>query len=191
MSLPQPRLESPSPNVFPEIVGETDMVETTLGRIRIAAVAAGICRLEFFGGVVPDGSGDRAVGSGEGKEGSTVGGLLEQAVRELTEYFGGRRKVFTVPLAPSGTAFQLRVWRELTAIPHGERRSYRQLAEGVGLARGQRAVGAANGRNPIPILIPCHRVVAVDDGIGGYSGGVWRKCWLLDLEASLRPKSGN
>ena len=107
---------------------------------------------------------------------------FEDIVRQLDEYFARQRKVFTVPIAPFGTTFQQRVWTELTTIPYGETRSYRQLAVAIGNRSAMRAVGAANGRNPISIIVPCHRVIGSDGTLVGYGGGLERKRFLLDLE---------
>lgn len=103
-------------------------------------------------------------------------------VRQLDEYFAGRRRAFELELAPEGTPFQQRVWRELRAIPFGATISYRQLAERLGQPSAMRAVGAANGRNPIPIVVPCHRVIGRDGTLTGYAGGLERKRFLLELE---------
>ena len=107
---------------------------------------------------------------------------LNLAARQLTEYFNGSRTTFEVPLAPKGTPFQLDVWRELSLIPFGEVITYAQLAQRVGRLKGFRAVGQANARNPLAIIVPCHRVVA-SDGLGGYAGGLAMKRALLELEA--------
>lgn len=104
------------------------------------------------------------------------------ACRQLAEYFAGIRRVFDLPLAPRGTEFQQLVWAALVGIPYGETRSYGELARQLGRPGAQRAVGAANGRNSIAVVIPCHRVVASDGGLGGYSAGVARKQWLLERE---------
>lgn len=102
---------------------------------------------------------------------------------QLTEYFDGQRTCFDLPLAPAGTTFQQAVWTLLRAIPHGETRTYGQLADQLGKPLAVRAVGLANGRNPISIVIPCHRVIGSDGSLTGYAGGVWRKRHLLELEA--------
>jgi methylated-DNA-[protein]-cysteine S-methyltransferase len=108
--------------------------------------------------------------------------LLVLAAAQLQDYFDGTRLVFDLPLSPRGSAFQTRVWRALCQIPAGESRSYGALAQELGSAA--RAIGQANGRNPIPILIPCHRVVGAGGALGGYSGGGGpsTKQWLLDHE---------
>ena len=108
--------------------------------------------------------------------------LFEETRRQLEEYFAGTRQNFDLPLNPSGTAFQRRVWRALLDIPYGTALSYRELARRVDCPKGYRAVGQANGKNPIPILIPCHRVIGADGTLGGYSAGLDRKRFLLELE---------
>nr|WP_298722742.1 methylated-DNA--[protein]-cysteine S-methyltransferase [uncultured Steroidobacter sp.] len=108
--------------------------------------------------------------------------LLNDLRVQLAEYFANRRRVFTVPLRAAGTPFQERVWAALCDIPYGETWSYLQLAVRIGDALATRAVGYANGANPIAIVIPCHRVINADGGEGGYGGGLWRKRVLLDLE---------
>ena len=108
--------------------------------------------------------------------------LLDQLGSELAEYFEGARPAFTVPLVYPGTPFQVKVWNALLQIPYGETYSYEKLAWSVGAPGAQRAVGHANGLNPVAIVIPCHRVVNKDGKLGGYGGGLWRKQVLLDLE---------
>lgn len=112
-------------------------------------------------------------------ESSTVG---KEAARQLQEYFAGKRTVFDLPLAPSGTAFQRSVWDALCEIPFGETRSYRKIAEAIGNPKACRAVGMANNRNPISIVIPCHRVIGANGDLVGYGGGLDKKAWLLQLE---------
>lgn len=109
--------------------------------------------------------------------------LLLRLEEELRDYFAGNRRTFTLPLNPHGTPFQKAVWETLQTIPYGETLSYAQEAERFGNPKAVRAVASANGRNPIAILIPCHRVIASGGGIGGYSGGIWRKEFLLGLES--------
>jgi methylated-DNA-[protein]-cysteine S-methyltransferase len=104
------------------------------------------------------------------------------AFAQLTEYFAGERRAFDLPLAPRGTPFQQKVWRALCDIPFGTVRTYGDVARAIGQPLARRAVGQANGRNPLPIVIPCHRVVAGDGTIGGYSGGLHVKHRLLALE---------
>lgn len=105
-----------------------------------------------------------------------------EAARQLDEYFAGERREFSCAIAPAGTAFQLQVLAALRAIPYGETRSYAQVATALGRPRAMRAVGAANGRNPLPIVIPCHRVIGADGSLTGFGGGIAAKRFLLDLE---------
>lgn len=111
---------------------------------------------------------------------------LTQLKSELDAYFQGKLKMFTVPLNPHGTPFQKSVWKILQTIPYGEQISYTQEAMKLNHPKAVRAVANANGKNPIPILIPCHRVIAKDGGIGGYSGGILKKAFLLELERENR-----
>jgi len=108
--------------------------------------------------------------------------VLETAAAQLAEYFAGERTDFDLPLDPAGTAFQLTVWLALRDIPYAETINYGQLATRVGNPRSSRAVGLANGRNPISIVVPCHRVIGADGSLTGYGGGLPRKRTLLDLE---------
>ncbi len=116
---------------------------------------------------------------------------LERAVAEqLAEYLAGTRTAFTVPTAPVGTPFQQAVWKQLLTIPYGRTQTYGEVAAAVGNRGAARAVGMANHRNPIPIIIPCHRVVAAGGKLGGYGGGLQLKRRLLRLEATLMPLFG-
>ena len=108
--------------------------------------------------------------------------LLADARRQLTEYFAGERTTFDLPLRPAGAPFQLRVWEALLRIPYGETASYGELARELGHPTAARAVGAANGRNPIAIVVPCHRVIGSNGSLTGYAGGLECKRALLDLE---------
>src|SRR5580704_1170966 len=107
---------------------------------------------------------------------------LEKTIRQLRSYFAGEREEFDLSLAPEGTRFQQEVWKRLCDIPYGETISYGELARKIGNPNASRAVGLANGRNPIPILVPCHRVIGADGSITGYGGGLERKRWLLAHE---------
>lgn len=117
------------------------------------------------------------------RDDAAFAGLAEQ----LEQYFAGQRTTFDVVLAPEGTDFQRRVWAQLRTIPYGETCSYADIAQGIGAGNGFRAVGLANGRNPISIIVPCHRVIGADGSLTGYGGGLDRKRHLLDLEAGRRP----
>ncbi|MGE5361234.1 MAG: methylated-DNA--[protein]-cysteine S-methyltransferase [Bacteroidales bacterium] len=109
-------------------------------------------------------------------------GRLAEPLRQLTEYFSGGRRRFDLRLAPHGTPFQQRVWQELLTIPYGETRSYGELARQIGRPNASRAVGLANGANPISIVVPCHRVIGANGTLTGYGGGLKNKEWLLALE---------
>lgn len=111
--------------------------------------------------------------------------LFLDAVRQLTEYFDGQRLAFALPLDPPGTGFQRRVWGLLAEIPYGQTRSYGELAAELGQPAAARAVGLANGRNPISIVVPCHRVVGRSGALTGYAGGLSAKRWLLNHEARV------
>lgn len=141
--------------------------ETPLGKIIAVADEEGLCSLDFD---------ENASASDEENV------HLTQLQRELTEYFEGKRKTFDVRLNPKGTPFQRAVWRTLCDIPYGSVISYSQEAQMLSHAKAVRAVANANGKNPIPIIIPCHRAIAKGGGIGGYSGGIWRKEFMLELE---------
>ena len=157
-------------------------LESPLGPLVAAATTSGICLLEFT---------DRRMLETQFR---TLKKLFSCAIvpgenvhlrmlkSELEKYFAGRLKQFSVPLVFPGTPFQERVWSELLRIPYGQTRSYEELARIIGSENAKRAVGTANGRNRIAIVIPCHRVVNKDGKLGGYGGGLWRKQHLLDLE---------
>ncbi|MBD5503968.1 MAG: methylated-DNA--[protein]-cysteine S-methyltransferase [Lachnospiraceae bacterium] len=117
--------------------------------------------------------------------GERFSSLLNEACRQLDEYFQGKRRQFDLPLSCSGTAFQQRIWNELQKIPYGETRSYEDIAAAVGNPKAQRAVGQANNRNPIIIMVPCHRVIHKNGDISGYACGIEAKRYLLDLEAGV------
>ncbi len=113
-------------------------------------------------------------------------GCMTACMRQLDEYFKGRRKKFSVPLVLIGTDFQKAVWRQLKKIPFGQTASYGDVARAIGRPRAFRAVGNANNKNPIPLIIPCHRVIGSDGKLVGFGGGIWRKRWLLDHEKGPR-----
>jgi AraC family transcriptional regulator of adaptative response/methylated-DNA-[protein]-cysteine methyltransferase len=158
-------------------------LESQLGPLLGAATDEGVCLLEFF---------DRRMLPTqlkiiERRLGRIVPGRhahLDRLQRELNEYFAGKRQDFTVPIVAPGSPFERSVWRALRAIPPGETRSYDSLAMQLGRGGAARAVGRANGRNRLAILIPCHRVIGADGALTGYGGGLWRKQALLDLEAA-------
>jgi methylated-DNA-[protein]-cysteine S-methyltransferase len=116
------------------------------------------------------------------KSASKVPASLKVCAQQIEEYFSGKRKQFDLPLQPNGTVFQRHVWDELLKIPFGKTISYLQLARHLGDEKRIRAAASANGKNPIGILIPCHRVIGANSELVGYMGGLWRKQWLLDHE---------
>ena len=118
---------------------------------------------------------------------SAQAALISQTAAQLGEYFAHQRQGFDLPLAPTGTPFQQQVWQALRHIPFGHTLSYGALAQRLGQPQASRAVGAANGRNPIAIIVPCHRVIAANQKLTGYAGGLDRKQWLLDHERSEVP----
>ncbi len=113
---------------------------------------------------------------------SKIPSKLKEAVIQLQEYFEGKRTHFTFLLHPSGTEFQKKVWQELLNIPFGKTCSYLELSKKMGDVKAIRAVAAANGKNPLWIVVPCHRVIGSDGSLTGYAGGLWRKKWLLEHE---------
>ncbi|GAW95022.1 methylated-DNA--protein-cysteine methyltransferase [Colwellia marinimaniae] len=150
----------------------TDYLDTPLGLFEFMASEQGICQAIFCG--------DKVCG-GEPAQGKTndITALCKQ---QLTEYFAGERQVFTLPLAPLGTSFQQSVWRCLTEIPFGQVKSYGDIAKMLNKPKAAQAVGGANGRNPITLIVPCHRVIGADGALTGYAGGIERKLWLLKHE---------
>jgi len=113
--------------------------------------------------------------------------VAKACARQLAEYFAGTRDAFDLPLAPRGTPFQQRVWAEIARVPFGATISYAQLAARAGAPEAMRAAGAATGRNPLTIIVPCHRIVGSDGALTGYAGGLERKRRLLELEGALQP----
>jgi methylated-DNA-[protein]-cysteine S-methyltransferase len=145
-------------------------VASPIGPLRLFAAVDQLVGLYFAGRPAP-----------AGIEGAAA--VLDDTASQLAEYFAGRRRSFALPLAPPGTGFQRRVWDALLQIPCGETRSYGALAHSLGRPAASRAVGAANGRNPISIIVPCHRLIGADGALTGYGGGIAAKRWLLALEA--------
>ena len=151
------------------------MISTTykspIGTLTLVSDGEAITHLEFENNKYPAPKFPR----GEDK-------ILQKARKELDDYFAGKLKSFTVPVRPEGTEFQKRAWQALQKIPYGATRSYGQQASAIGSPKAVRAIGAANGRNPIPIIIPCHRVIGADGSLTGFGGGVPTKQFLLELE---------
>lgn len=162
-------------------------LETPIGRLLISSTDRGVCRIDFEKKVEPE---EELVGLEQWaavKLGGTVslmagGGVCAEAAGQLDEYFRGGRTRFELPLDLTGTPFQLQVWGALAKIPYGELRSYKQVAEAIGSPKAVRAVGGANNKNPVPVVIPCHRVVGAGGDMVGYAGGLPIKHKLLELE---------
>jgi methylated-DNA-[protein]-cysteine S-methyltransferase len=149
--------------------------QSMAGPLLLALSGRGLFRLEFDRGQLAEGEGQGWM------ESETA---LQPWLRHLEEYFSGQRQTFSLPLDLRGTEFQLKCWRALLDIPYGETRSYRDMARAIGHPTAFRAVGMSNNRNPIAIVVPCHRVIAADGTLCGYGGGLDVKRQLLDLEQS-------
>ena len=150
----------------PRYGARVNAVETPIGTLWLSASADGLTEAAFA----------------EREAGDAGGHVLAAAAEQLGAYFAGELERFDLPLAPHGTGFQQRVWDAVSAIPYGETASYSEIAAAVGRPSACRAVGAANGRNPLAIVVPCHRVVGAAGALTGYGGGLERKRALLDLE---------
>ncbi|GEL10431.1 methylated-DNA-[protein]-cysteine S-methyltransferase [Flavobacterium glycines] len=122
----------------------------------------------------------------EGTVSETIPEVLQEAVSQLNDYFEGKRTDFNFKLNPSGTEFQQKVWKALVEIPFGKTMSYLDLSKKLGDVKAIRAVASANGKNPLWIVVPCHRVIGTDGSLTGYAGGLWRKKWLLEHENPSR-----
>jgi methylated-DNA-[protein]-cysteine S-methyltransferase len=158
-----------------------DFAETPIGDVLVAATPRGLCRISYYDehDVVQRLAaqfGTRIVRSPK---------PLDPVRRQLDEYFEGRRTSFDQPLALGGSRFDRAVWTCLQSIPHGMTVSYGQIARRIGQPQAARAVGAANGRNPVSVIVPCHRVIGSDGKLGGYGWGVERKAWLLEHERAM------
>lgn len=125
----------------------------------------------------------------EGTISKKIPAQLKEAVKQLQEYFSGKRTDFTFAMNPQGTDFQQKVWRALLEIPFGKTTSYLELSKKLGDIKAIRAVASANGKNPLWIVVPCHRVVGSDGSLTGYAGGIWRKQWLLEHENPVKQQS--
>jgi len=147
---------------------DTTFIESPVGTIEITGSHGVIFSVSFL--------------DGQQKPSSKIPASLKQCAQQLEEYFSGKRKNFELQLQPNGTTFQRHVWDELLKIPFGKTISYLQLARQLGDEKSIRAAASANGKNPIGILIPCHRVIGSNSDLVGYAGGLWRKQWLLDHE---------
>jgi methylated-DNA-[protein]-cysteine S-methyltransferase len=149
-----------------------------IGLLQISGTETHITQIQFIGE-------DSSVGVTRSHPDTVTGekwALGEEAKRQLEEYFAGKRKEFDLPLQPEGTSFQQAVWKALQTIPFGETQTYGEIAKAIGKPKASRAIGQANNRNPIVIIIPCHRVIGANKQLTGYAGGLWRKEFLLNLE---------
>jgi methylated-DNA-[protein]-cysteine S-methyltransferase len=153
------------------------VVQSPIGRVLVAASEAGITRME----IAPYRGASKASRGGS-KQARTH---VAQAIRQLKEYFAGKRREFDLPLDLRGTPLQQRVWRSLLDIPYGKTMTYGELARRVGAPKAARAAGAACGANPVWLVVPCHRVIGGDGELHGYGGGLWRKQFLLKHEGAL------
>ncbi len=145
--------------------------DSPIGPLTLASNGEALIQVEFEGGKYP--LPQYELGSDN---------ILDQTRRELDQYFAGKLRAFKVKVAPQGTEFQRKVWAALQTIPYGATKSYAQQAKLIGAPKATRAVGAANGRNPIPVIIPCHRVIGANGSLTGFGGGMERKQILLELE---------
>jgi len=157
--------------------------DSPLGRLRLLATDEALVGLYF-----PEHTPAPAI---EAQSAPGEHAILDRVAGQLEAYFSGRRRRFELPLAPAGTEFQREVWAALVTIEPGTTATYAELAARIGRPAAVRAVGAANGRNPISIVVPCHRVIGSDGRLTGYAGGLARKRWLLDHEAGLRASAPN
>ncbi len=157
-------------------MNSTKQLDSPIGRLRLVATDQGLSHLLF----------DQQVGEDLESDGDEVEAddhpVLAAATAQLAEYFAGRRQEFDIPLDLTGTEFQRAAWSALANVPFGETRSYRQQAEAIGRPKAVRAIGAANGKNPVPIVLPCHRIVGSDGSLTGYGGGLPIKEYLLNHE---------
>jgi len=156
-----------------------DYIDTPLGLFEFMSTDKGICQAIFCGDKVSDEKTYR-----NEKAPTKTNDITALCKQQLTEYFVGKRQTFTVPLDPQGTSFQQSVWHCLSKIPFGEITSYGDIAKMLNNPRASQAVGGANGRNPITLIVPCHRVIGGNGSLTGYAGGIERKLWLLNHEGA-------
>lgn len=147
-------------------------METPMGLLEIRADETGVLAVSFLDRMPEDGN-------------VRPNPITDRCEQELREYFAGRRREFSVPLNPQGTSFQQQVWQQLLTLPYGKTATYLDISKNLGDPKLTRAVGSANGKNPICIIVPCHRVIGTDGTLTGYAGGMHRKKWLLRHEGVL------
>ncbi|WP_420571387.1 methylated-DNA--[protein]-cysteine S-methyltransferase [Kordia sp.] len=155
----------------------TAHIKTPLGITRIISDGEGILEISVL-------DTETAIENSE-----IIPSVLKKCIVQLEEYFEGKRTEFDIPLTPKGTTFQQKVWSELNKIPFGKTYSYLELSKKLGDVKAIRAVAAANGKNPLWIVTPCHRVIGSDGSLTGYAGGLWRKKWLLEHESPVKQQS--
>jgi methylated-DNA-[protein]-cysteine S-methyltransferase len=153
---------------------ETVFINTPLGTAKIKGDEKGVCLISVLQ---------------EGEISKKIPLELKEAVKELNEYFEGNRTHFSFLMNPKGTDFQKNVWKALLEIPYGKTMSYLELSKQLGDVKAIRAVASANGKNPLWIAVPCHRVIGSDGSLTGYAGGLWRKKWLLEHENPVKQQS--
>lgn len=153
---------------------ETAYFTSPLGTTKISGDDNGICEISILQ---------------EGEVSKIIPEILQGPIRQLQEYFEGKRSDFDFRLNPKGTDFQQKVWQELLHIPFGKTMSYLELSKKLGDVKAIRAVASANGKNPLWIVVPCHRVIGTDGSLTGYAGGLWRKKWLLEHESPTQQQS--
>lgn len=153
---------------------ETAYIKTPLGIAKIVGDEDGISVISVLD---------------ESEISKTIPAILREAVSQLNDYFDGKRTDFTFKLNPAGTEFQQKVWKGLLEIPFGKTMSYMELSKKLGDVKAIRAVASANGKNPLWIVVPCHRVIGTDGSLTGYAGGLWRKKWLLEHENPTNQQS--
>lgn len=153
---------------------ETAFINTPLGVAKIVGDESGIAEISVLN---------------DGEISEIIPALLQEAVKQLQDYFQDKRADFNLKLNPQGTEFQQRVWQELLKIPFGKTMSYLDLSKKLGDVKAIRAVASANGKNPLWIVVPCHRVIGTDGSLTGYAGGLWRKKWLLEHESPSTQQS--
>lgn len=149
-------------------------IVSKIGPLYLVASAEGLCGVFWGPQTIPWLHDERE---------SAAANFLFQAAEQIEDYLNGTRKVFDLPLDFAGTPFQREVWEQLQMIPYGQTISYKELAKRINRPKAFRAVGTANGRNPLSLIVPCHRVIASDESLGGYAGGLDRKAFLLQLES--------
>ena len=163
-----------------------EIIESPVGKLALAARADGLTTILFE----PHDPSVFAAWRPSDAAAPGASAVLARTRHQLAAYFAGDLTTFDLPLSPTGTSFQRRVWDALRRIPFGESTSYGQIARGLGVPNSARAVGAANGRNPIPIIVPCHRVIGANGSLTGFGGGIERKHWLLEHERAVMRARG-